>query len=374
MELRLIDAASVHRLLDYAPLVEALEAAHRAPPPLVGRVLLEPPPGAGRVGEGFLVLPAWAHGRAFGVKMVTIVPANAERAAGPPTVQAVYQLFEGTTGRPLAVIDGTALTLRKTAANSGLGAKLLARADARTLLMIGAGALAPHLIGAHRAVRPSLDPRPGLEPQRAAARPAARGARRARHPGRAGPRPRGRGAHGRRGLGRDARRGAPGARRLAQARDPRRPGRRLHADDARGGRRGHAPRAASTSTTRARPSRNPATSSSRSRAAPSPGRTCWAISSTSARAAPPAAARRTRSRSSRTAAAATSTCSAPSSCCGGSIRKRPPEPDDAVPPPVRAAGAAPPSRRSTRRWLSSSGGPWLDASPGRSYRRRKEPR
>ena len=157
MDLRLIDAESVHRLLDYAPLVEALAAAHREAPPLVGRSLLEPPPGAGRVGEGFLVLPAWAHGRAFGVKMVTIVPGNAELADGPPTVQAVYQLFEGVTGRPVAVIDGTALTLRKTAADSGLGAKLLARDDVRTLLMIGAGALAPHLIGAHLAVRPSLE-------------------------------------------------------------------------------------------------------------------------------------------------------------------------------------------------------------------------
>jgi ornithine cyclodeaminase/alanine dehydrogenase-like protein (mu-crystallin family) len=155
--MRVIDATTVHRLLDYAPLVAALAAAHREAPPLVGRSLLEPPPGAGRIGEGFLVLPAWAHGRAFGVKMVTIVPGNAELADGPPTVQAVYQLFEGVTGRPVAVIDGTALTLRKTAADSGLGAKLLARTDAKTLLMIGAGALAPHLIGAHLAVRPALE-------------------------------------------------------------------------------------------------------------------------------------------------------------------------------------------------------------------------
>ena len=157
MDLRLIDAESVHRLLDYVPLVEALAAAHRTAPPLVGRALLEPPPGAGRVGEGFLVLPAWAHGRAFGVKMVTIVPGNADLEDGPPTVQAVYHLFEGASGRPVAVIDGTALTLRKTAADSGLGASLLARHDVRTLLMIGAGALAPHLIGAHLAVRPSLE-------------------------------------------------------------------------------------------------------------------------------------------------------------------------------------------------------------------------
>jgi ornithine cyclodeaminase len=155
--MRVIDADSVHRLLDYAGLVEALAAAHRQAPPLIGRSLLVPPEGAGHPGEGFLVLPAWAHGRAFGVKMVTILPGNAELEGGPPSVQATYQLFEGRTGQPVAVLDGTALTLRKTAADSGLGAKLLARPDVQTMLIVGAGALAPHLIGAHLAVRPSLE-------------------------------------------------------------------------------------------------------------------------------------------------------------------------------------------------------------------------
>jgi ornithine cyclodeaminase len=155
--MRVIDADSVHRLLDYAGLVEALAAAHRQAPPLIGRSLLVPPEGAGLPGEGFLVLPAWAHGRAFGVKMVTILPGNAELEGGPPSVQATYQLFEGRTGQPVAVLDGTALKLRKTAADSGLGAKLLARPDVQTMLMVGAGALAPHLIGAHLAVRPSLE-------------------------------------------------------------------------------------------------------------------------------------------------------------------------------------------------------------------------
>jgi ornithine cyclodeaminase/alanine dehydrogenase-like protein (mu-crystallin family) len=48
------------------------------------------------------------------------------------------------------------MTLRKTAADSALGATLLARQDAATLLVVGAGVLAPHEIAAHRAVRPSL--------------------------------------------------------------------------------------------------------------------------------------------------------------------------------------------------------------------------
>jgi len=152
----MIDGDTVHRLLDYAELVDALAMAHRETPPAIGRALLENP-AARRAGEAFLVLPAWAFGRAFGVKMVTILPENALRGDGLPTVQAVYQLFDGRDGRPVAAIDGTALTLRKTAADSALGARLLARSDARTLVMIGAGALAPHVIRAHLAVRPAID-------------------------------------------------------------------------------------------------------------------------------------------------------------------------------------------------------------------------
>jgi ornithine cyclodeaminase len=51
------------------------------------------------------------------------------------------------------VIDGVSLTLRRTACASALAASYLARKDARHLLMIGAGSLAPHLIRAHASVR-----------------------------------------------------------------------------------------------------------------------------------------------------------------------------------------------------------------------------
>ena len=152
--MRIIDADAVVALSPFGPLIEALAEAHRQSRPEIGRVLLSPPDESGHGEEGFLVLPAWAPGRALGVKMASIFPQNVE--AGLPTVQAAYQLFDGRNGSPLAVIDGTALTLRKTAADSGLGARLLARADAEVLLMIGAGALAPHLIAAHRTARPSI--------------------------------------------------------------------------------------------------------------------------------------------------------------------------------------------------------------------------
>ncbi len=154
--MRTIDADAVIARTPFGPLIEALAEAHRLGQPEIGRVLLSPPAESGHGEEGFLVLPAWAPGRALGVKMASVFPQNVAAGEGLPTVQAAYQLFDGRNGSPLAVIDGTMLTLRKTAADSGLGAKLLARQDAEVLLMVGAGALAPHLIDAHRTARPSI--------------------------------------------------------------------------------------------------------------------------------------------------------------------------------------------------------------------------
>ncbi len=149
--LPILDANDIAGLLPYTELVDALEAGHRGEAAVSRRVVFGPEGSD----QSFLGLPAWQPGEAIGVKLVTIFPANP--AAGRPSVQAVYVLFDGTTGDPLAILDGTELTYRKTAADSALGARFLAREDAVTLLMVGAGGLAPHLIAAHRAVRPSLE-------------------------------------------------------------------------------------------------------------------------------------------------------------------------------------------------------------------------
>ena len=107
----------------------------------------------------FLLMPAWQdtrgkmHSESFiGMKTVLVMPGNATR--NQPTVQASYQLFDGENGRLLGLLDGSELTLRRTAAASALAASYLARTDAENLLMVGAGALAPHLIAAHASVRP----------------------------------------------------------------------------------------------------------------------------------------------------------------------------------------------------------------------------
>jgi ornithine cyclodeaminase len=86
------------------------------------------------------------------VKLVTVFPGN--RARGLASVSALYVLLDGATGHPVALLDGEALTLRRTAAASALASTYLSRADSSTLLVIGAGALAPYLAAAHCAVRP----------------------------------------------------------------------------------------------------------------------------------------------------------------------------------------------------------------------------
>lgn len=150
-ELRLIDAAAVHRGLGYRALVERLREAFRAGCELPVRHHHAIAAPGGQPGM-LLLMPAWRAGGALGIKSVTVFPENAARSL--PSVIGLYLLLDATTGVPRAVIDGVALTLRRTAAASALAATFLARADASRLLMVGAGALAPHLARAHATVRP----------------------------------------------------------------------------------------------------------------------------------------------------------------------------------------------------------------------------
>lgn len=91
--------------------------------------------------DTLLLMPAWSA-QALGVKLVTVMPENSAR--GVPTVNAIYVLFDAD-GVPKAVIDGEALTLRRTAAVSLLAARYLARDNTRTVLVIGTGKLAPYM-------------------------------------------------------------------------------------------------------------------------------------------------------------------------------------------------------------------------------------
>jgi ornithine cyclodeaminase len=156
--MRTIDAAAIDRVLTRADLVEALRAGFRED--VVTPVRHHHPMvRAGEPDAMLLLMPAWsdtstaiADDAVMGVKIVSVVPGNAGR--GIASVIGAYVLMSGVTGEPLAVLDGTRLTLWRTAAASALAADHLARPDAATLVVVGAGALAEHLIEAHTAIRP----------------------------------------------------------------------------------------------------------------------------------------------------------------------------------------------------------------------------
>jgi ornithine cyclodeaminase len=99
-----------------------------------------------------LIMPAWQRDGCYGVKIVNIAAGNAERVL--PALHASYLLHDARSGVPLALIDGDQITARRTAAASALAASWLARADARHLLVVGAGRIARLLPLAYRCVRP----------------------------------------------------------------------------------------------------------------------------------------------------------------------------------------------------------------------------
>jgi ornithine cyclodeaminase/alanine dehydrogenase-like protein (mu-crystallin family) len=99
-----------------------------------------------------LLMPAWKAGDFLGIKIVLVSPNNSKYQL--PTIQGQYLLFDAHKGRQLAMMDAKVLTNRRTAAASALASSFLSRPNSQSLLMIGTGSLAPHLIEAHASVRP----------------------------------------------------------------------------------------------------------------------------------------------------------------------------------------------------------------------------
>ena len=150
--MRVISAAEIEAALDWDSLIERLRQTFRRGVEVPVRHHHEIAGGPDGIDGTLLLMPAWQPGRHLGVKIATVFPGNGEQ--GLPSVMGAYLLLDGKIGAPLALIDGPMLTLKRTAAASALAAGYLARPDCERLLMVGTGALAPHLIMAHAAVRP----------------------------------------------------------------------------------------------------------------------------------------------------------------------------------------------------------------------------
>lgn len=146
-----VSSETLNAKLDYPSLIAALKRAFAADWTVPVRHH-HAVPIPGEPDQTLLLMPAWEGGKSVGVKLVTITPGNGARNL--PAVQGIYLLLDGATGVPKVLMEGTTLTVRRTAAASALAASFCARKDATLHLMVGAGALARPLIEAHRAARP----------------------------------------------------------------------------------------------------------------------------------------------------------------------------------------------------------------------------
>jgi ornithine cyclodeaminase/alanine dehydrogenase-like protein (mu-crystallin family) len=146
-----IRPADVEPFLSWEGVCGALAAGHRMDRADIDDILFL------RGEDTLLNRAAWIRGLGIGVKVATIFPGNAGRTPAIPSVHAVFVLFDDRTGAPVTLIDGALVTKWKTAADSVLGARLLARAESKTLLIVGAGAVAASLVAAYSELFPALE-------------------------------------------------------------------------------------------------------------------------------------------------------------------------------------------------------------------------
>lgn len=99
--------------------------------------------------DTLLLMPAWDEHLII-TKLVTVIP------SAPSTVEASVAVMDRASGHLRAVLDGEALTLRRTAATSALAARHLCVQPVHTLLVVGTGRLAGWLARAHAALQPGI--------------------------------------------------------------------------------------------------------------------------------------------------------------------------------------------------------------------------
>tara|TARA_R110002096_G_scaffold123112_19_gene266547 strand:+ start:3212 stop:4129 length:918 start_codon:yes stop_codon:yes gene_type:complete len=140
MSIEIVPAAA-ESVLDWHSLTEALVAGHTLPRAKVADSLLY------RGNDTLLNRAAWIDGLGQLVKCATIFPGNG--AYGLPSVNGSATLYADQTGVAEALVDFHLLTKWKTAGDSLLASKRLARPDSRKILLIGAGNVARSMVSAY---------------------------------------------------------------------------------------------------------------------------------------------------------------------------------------------------------------------------------
>jgi len=147
-----ITADVINQALKFPELVDSLEQAFCSDITVPPRLHFDMDNPAVSRETTLLMMPAWQSGEYAGIKIVTVAPENSLKNL--PSIQGTYLLLDIETGSMKAMMDAPSLTAKRTAAASALASRYLSRQDSSSLLVIGTGTLAPHLIEAHASVRP----------------------------------------------------------------------------------------------------------------------------------------------------------------------------------------------------------------------------
>ena len=136
--------------LSWTETADALAAGHKLEKAKIGDLLLS------QGDRSLLSRAAWIDGMGVALKSVTVFPENGTKQPPLPTVQGAMLIFDSENGALTSIVDGPLVTKWKTAGDSVLGARILARAEAKSYLVIGAGTVAKSLLEAYRDVFPGL--------------------------------------------------------------------------------------------------------------------------------------------------------------------------------------------------------------------------
>ena len=155
MSIRILSAADVRAAL---PMPKAIDAMRYAYGQLSAGKAIAPPRQHISTDKGItLIMPAYLpEGNEFGIKVVSVYddnPIRKSRLQTDPTITATVLVLDPTTGAPKAFMDGASLTAIRTGAGGGVAADLLARQDAKTVGLFGAGVQARTQLQAVMAVR-----------------------------------------------------------------------------------------------------------------------------------------------------------------------------------------------------------------------------
>ena len=153
MKILILDSEQIRELLPMRDCIElmadALSSLARGEVFQPLRTIIRPPEARGLLG----LMPAYRTGEhgAFGMKAICVFPSNP--AIGKDAHQGAVMLFSRETGEMIALMNASEITAIRTAAVSAVATRLLAREDAQTLAIIGAGVQARTHLAALDAVR-----------------------------------------------------------------------------------------------------------------------------------------------------------------------------------------------------------------------------